>query len=390
MRLSRPRRLFMGLAVLSGGSLVLGACSSSPASGPASSSTPITSRPASAHSYLASLGKVSQLGATVPANGDVNPYGIALVRQSSGSLHAGDVLVSNFNDKGNVQGTGTTLVTLSPSGKLSVFAKLSSLPAADKCPGGIGLGTGLVILPGDFVVSASIPAAGPSGAPANANPVGCLVILDSSGHVVETWSNRHINGPWDMTSVVKGNKATLFVSNVLSRTPGTRGVPSTGLCNVVRISVTLGSGMPRMTASTVVGSRFKWQVNNPTFMLGPTGLALSKTGVLYVAQTLGSHVTAIPNALNRTTPVTDSSSILSRGGGLNEPLGAVMAPNGDLLVTNGGNGNIVEITPQGRQVATRTLVHNGAGALFGITLSANGRGLVFVNDGANAVDVTAG
>src|ERR1700674_759086 len=45
---------------------------------------------------------------TVPANGDVNPYGVAFVPKdfvSGGAIHPGDVLVANFNDKGNVQGT---------------------------------------------------------------------------------------------------------------------------------------------------------------------------------------------------------------------------------------------------------------------------------------------
>jgi hypothetical protein len=54
-----------------------------------------------------------------------------------------------------------------------------------------------------------------------------------------------------------------------------------------------------------------------------------------------------------------------------------------LIVTNGNDGNIVEITPQGRQIAKVTLANHGAGDLFGITLSAGGKGILFVNDGAN-------
>src|SRR5438309_2324458 len=37
---------------------------------------------------------------TVPANGDVNPYGVAFVPKGfpkGGTIHPGDVLVSNFN-----------------------------------------------------------------------------------------------------------------------------------------------------------------------------------------------------------------------------------------------------------------------------------------------------
>ena len=50
---------------------------------------------------------------TVPANGDVNPYGVAFVPQGfqrgNGPLQPGDILVSNFNNSSNLQGTGTTL-----------------------------------------------------------------------------------------------------------------------------------------------------------------------------------------------------------------------------------------------------------------------------------------
>ena len=45
---------------------------------------------------------------TVPSNGDLNPYGLAVVPAGfpgGGVLHAGDYLVSNFNDKANTQGT---------------------------------------------------------------------------------------------------------------------------------------------------------------------------------------------------------------------------------------------------------------------------------------------
>jgi hypothetical protein len=46
---------------------------------------------------------------------------------------------------------------------------------------------------------------------------------------------------------------------------------------------------------------------------------------------------------------------------------------------NGGNGRIVETTPAGNTTA-KTLVHNGAGDLFGLALVPGARGLYFVND----------
>src|SRR6202040_4204800 len=100
-----------------------------------------------------------------------------------------------------------------------------------------------------------------------------------------------------LTASVTGSNASIFVSNALSRPPGHKQLPPTGLCTVTRINVSLHSGAPRMTSTAVVGRGFPWKVNHATFVLAPTGLALSTSGTLYVAQTLGNHITAIPNAL---------------------------------------------------------------------------------------------
>lgn len=74
---------------------------------------------------LSRLTHVTNVGSTVPGNGDVNPYGIVKVKTTRGALQAGDLLISNFNDKANQQGTGTTIVQLSPSGHRTVFAHIT-------------------------------------------------------------------------------------------------------------------------------------------------------------------------------------------------------------------------------------------------------------------------
>src|ERR1700722_13688919 len=82
------------------------------AAAPCSSTTSTSSsaRPAMPAAFLVELHGLTQVTSTVPANGDVNPYGVAVVPASGGRLIAGDILVSNFNDKANVQGTGTTIL----------------------------------------------------------------------------------------------------------------------------------------------------------------------------------------------------------------------------------------------------------------------------------------
>ena len=45
---------------------------------------------ASGSSFIAGLNKVNQIASTVPANGDRNPYGMAVVPKSVGNLVQGD------------------------------------------------------------------------------------------------------------------------------------------------------------------------------------------------------------------------------------------------------------------------------------------------------------
>ena len=388
------RRAFATLCVGATAVIGLSACSTGKSAAPTTSQPPTSSTSQTTTppqlAFLSSLGKPVQVGSTVPPNGDVNPYGVAIVQSTAGTLTAGDVLVSNFNDRANVQGTGTTLVAISPAGKLKVFASItaSSLSSSQTCPGGIGLSTALAILPGDWVVVGSAPAAGPSGAPANVDPNGCLIVLNSAGAVVETWSNADINGPWDLTASASGTEAEIFVSNVLSRPGGATTTPATGMCGIARLDVSLSGTVPELMGETVIGNDFAWKVNQPTFMLGPTGVALGSNGSLYVAQTLSNRITVIPDATTRTSAIADGTNTLTSGGFLNAPLGMTIAPNGDVVVMNGNDGNAVEITPQGRQIAKLTLVSNGAGTLFGLAITDDGR-LVFVNDGSNALDMTS-
>ena len=85
--------------------------------------TAASAQPSGPVSYLSHFSKLTTIASTVPHNGDVNPYGIAIVRHAAGRLAAGDVLISNFNDKANLQGTGKTIVQISPGGHRSLFAQ---------------------------------------------------------------------------------------------------------------------------------------------------------------------------------------------------------------------------------------------------------------------------
>ncbi len=340
------------------------------------------------HSFLRSLGAVSRVASTVPPDGDVNPYGIAIVPTTIGHLVAGDTLVSNFNDKANVQGTGTTIVQITPQRSVRLFSRISHLRPGLSCPGGVGLDVALGILPGGWVVVGSLPTASGGSLP-DIDPAGCLIVLDADGVPVETISNDNLVGPWDMTVEATPERATLFVANAFGGGSGIdTGPPIVTVSTVVRFVMSLSpTRPPRLTSTTIVGSGFPWIANHAAVVLGPTGSALGRNGTLYVDDTQRNTISAIPDAMTRTDAVAYGSSIISSGGALNAPLGMALTPGGDLVVVNGDDGDAVEVTPGGDQIASRTLIRNGVGDLIGLAVTPHGGGVEFGDDGANTLDL---
>jgi len=338
-------------------------------------------------SFIGPFNTVSTIAPTVPANGDVNPYGVAVVSRSVGNLIKGDVLVSNFNDSANLQGTGTTIVEVAPGGAVSLFARLNPATLPGPCPGGVGLTTALVTLQAGWVIVGSLPTSDGTSATAQA---GCLIVLDSMGRAVKTLSGPLIDGPWDMTAVDRLFAATLFVTNVLNGTvAGSPNVVNRG--TVVRIELTnLGGRVPLALSETVVGSGFPERTDPSALVIGPTGLGLGPNRVLYVADSLDNRIAAIPGALGRLSSAGIGLTV-STNGSLNDPLGLAIAPNGDILTVNGGDGNIVETTPQGAQVAETLLDSTGSppgnGTLFGLSVVPGGQGAYFVDDGTNTLNL---
>ena len=301
-------------------------------------------------------------------------------------MSRGNILISNFNNAGssptgNFQGRGTTIVQMTPEGSLSLFAEINPSTLPGECPGGVGLTTALAVLPNGYVVVGSLPTTDGTAATAKE---GCLIVLDSTGKVVETFSGPPINGPWDMTALTYGDDATLFVTNVLNGTVAAEG----GIVNegtVVRIRVhTSARHAPTFSDPDVIATGFPERTDPNALVVGPTGVALGFGGTLYVADTQGNRIAAVPNALFRGTTVDGRGNTVAKAGFLNNPLGLTLAPNGDLLAANASDGNIVEATPFGHQFQP---VETGAGAggLFGLTVVPNLRGVYFVNDANNTL-----
>ena len=339
-------------------------------------------------SLLASLHTNSMVASTVPANGDVNPYGVAVVPRTSGALVRGNVLVSNFNNSANLQGTGTTIVQVAPDGTFSLFAQLTPGSLNGPCPGGVGLTTALAVLRSGWVIVGSLPTSDGTAATAGA---GCLIVVNNQGQPVGTLSGNGINGPWDMTAVGMDNRVVLFVTNVLNGTVAGNGAP---VQQGTVLRIVLGfpeededGGAPVELSHMVIASGFSERTDPSALVIGPTGVALGHDDVLYVADTFANRIAAIAHALFRSTDAGTGTTV-SAGGALNAPLGLAIAGNGHILTTNGGDGNMVETTPHGVQVDSQFVDSTGAGAgtLFGLAL-AHPKAVYFVNDGNNTLNV---
>ena len=341
--------------------------------------------------YLGTLTHNTFVASTIPGNGDLNPYGVAVVPRSTGALVQGDVLVSNFNNSDNEEGTGSTIVQVNPgTDAVTQFAGISD----PGCPGGVGLTTALVVLRSGWVIVGSLPST--DGLPDGLDGTGCLIVLDSHGHVRETLTGDGINGPWDMTALDGGGITDLFVTNVLNGiVPPPAGSSTDSTASegtVLRIVITSGpSALPRRLATTTIGSGFRERTDPTALIIGPTGVGLGPDGTLYVADTLANRVAKIPDAVLRLSDDGTGQTVSENGatGPLQGPLGLAIAPNGDILTVNGGNPNIVEVTPGGQVVANeeidRSTPGGAAGDLFGLAVSLDGRAVYYVNDGNNSL-----
>jgi hypothetical protein len=323
---------------------------------------------------------------TVPSNGDVNPYGVAVVPRSIGNLVRGDVLVSNYNNKSNLNGTGTTITEVNPAtGQRMLFARLTPSRLPSSCPGGIGLTAGLVVLQNGWVVVESLPTSDGSSRTARS---GCIIVLNSLGHAKIVIARSWLRGPWAMTAVDHGNNVQLFVTTVLNGTSG-HWNQQVNTATVVRINLWVTRQTFQMKTAVVVASNLPVKLSTAGFIQGPTGVAVIGNR-LFIANSLTNKVTWVNWATTRHGSG-GSGWTLTSGGLLNSPLVVIVFHN-ILLVTNGNNGNLVAISLTGRTSLVKALNTTstsgsspGAGALFGMAASMDGQWVYYIDDLENSL-----
>jgi hypothetical protein len=325
------------------------------------------------------------LASTIPSNGDVNPYGVAFVPKSfpeGGSLSFGDIVVSNFNNSANLQGTGTTIVSISPNGTQTLFFQ---------GPTGLGLSTALGVLRAGFVIVGNVPSVNGAGTCTQIGDEetgveqGSLIILDRHGRIVKTLtSEKFLNGPWDLTIRDNGDTAAVFVSNVLSGT-------------VTRLDLAVDDDDVSVIGKAQIASGYLHRCDANAFVIGPTGLALQPhSDTLYIASTGDNTIFEVKNASTRSSDAGQGTVFVSDPVHMHGPLGLGLAPNGDLLATEGDAINpdpahfsvITEFSPAGQFIG-QFQIDPAVGSAFGLAIVPLSDGFRFaaVDDGNNILDV---
>lgn len=344
------------------------------------------------------------IGSTKGSNGDQNPYGLALksyIGYPSGDLKFTDIYPCNFNNKANVQGTGTTLTALvpKPGAKPKTILANKALEgcAADTLDGSNDLWTAAF---GAGALTEWIP---------NKAPV--------------TFKGGLYVRPWAVTFTSSG---TLYPTQAIFTADASTGTLiltescSSGYCQVQNLPVVKG---------------FKVNHGKPGSILGPSGMIFdpyavntklcgpTPCGALYVVDGADNIVYAIYNALNLghagcnkptescivvgptgktfTGPDKAWIKVIYSGAPLNGPISSTIvypAANvpGNLVVGNTldpkGQNLLIELSPAGKVLDVDNVDKGAAGALFGMQawpLPTQGatKQLFFNDDNANNVQV---
>lgn len=334
----------------------------------------VNSHAQSTSSILNSLG-TPQVLSTIPSNGDVNPYGVAFVPAgfpAGGLLAPGDILVSNYNNNQNLQGTGTTIVDFRAGQQTQFF----------QAPAGSGLSTGLAVLKAGFVLVANMPTK--DGTSATVQP-GSLVAINPQGQSVWTYANKKvIDGPWDFTVFDQGSKVTVFVSNVLNGT-------------IERVVLSLSNGAIAVVSATEISSNYMHRGDPAALEVGPTGLAYDATrDTLYVASADDNAIYAMPDATQVGENGLKGFRIYSDPLHLHGALALTLAPNGNLICSSNDVVNavaaqpseLVEFTRGGVFVAEHSVDPNQGGS-FGLGFgTVNGKTtFAAVDDNTSSLEV---
>ncbi len=310
---------------------------------------------------------------TVPPTGpaESNPYGVAVVPDgvpTSGKLRPGDILVSNFNGAGGVQGTGTTVLRVTPGGVISTLFTSTEL----------GLTGALTVLKSGLILVGNVPNSSTDGGTTADGGVsigfGALQVLDSSGALVKTLTDdKLLAGPWGLAVNDMGKTAQIFVSNVMTGT-------------VTRLDVSIAGTALTVNDKVQIASGYATRTDPGALVVGPGGMVYDASNdTLYVAsesekvgKVEAGSIFAVAKAGATKSDNGKGTLIYADATHLHGPVGLIQAPDGNFIAANTDAVNsdskqpseLVEFTAAGKFI-DQVSVDPSTGAAFGLAVGSS-------------------
>lgn len=309
--------------------------------------------PVDTTSILKKLTKDVEIGSTVdPKNGDVGPRSLALARLNYGKIRKGDLLVCNFADSAGNAGKGTTIELLSSKAgsKPRTLVQSSLIEGCD----------GAAITQGDQVYAGGL--------------LGKKVEwFDQNGQFKKTYGSPIEDPLYDTFGTCAYGYGCLYSTVYVFV-----GDAQTGAIDILLLG-TFGKPTPLQAVSG-------FAVNKASGYgaLGPSGFAYNyKQGTLFVADGVDNTLVAIENTRNLKSkdeivvkqggksftckhPKSACAKLVLAGSPLDKPLAATLLPNGNIIVANTGKNELVELTPAGQVLATKTVDTGKSPAIFAL------------------------
>ena len=311
-------------------------------------------------SILKKLTKDVEIGSTIdPKNGDMGPRAISLVRSTFG-LKKGQLLVCNFDDSAGNAGKGTTIEVLDPKphSKPATFTQNAKLAGCD----------------GDAITEANqVYASGFTS--------GVATQYDQTGQLKQTYRSP-VQAPLadaDADCGLAYAPEDIYVSN------------STNGAMIKLAFLPVSGGKAKMTE---VMSGFAANKGSGWSALGPSGMQYDNRRMndlckdtLYIVDGVDNTVVAVSNASNLlekdeivvqpggkkfkcSNPKRTCATLVYSGSPLNAPVASALLPNGNLIVANTKGGNeLVELTPAGKVLGTKTIDTSKTADVFGLLAS---------------------
>lgn len=302
-------------------------------------------------SILKKLTKDVVIGSTVdPTNGDTGPRGVAVVRANYG-LKKGEIVVCNFADKNGNAGKGTTIELFkpAPSSNPTTFVQSSKIGGCD----------GVATTEGNDVYASALTAGDVTG-------------WNNSGGFVKSYGSP-LKAPLALAEASNSNfyaAEYIFASDastggIVSWSVNTYGNPNP-------LEVVTGFGVNKGTG---------WNA------LGPLGVAYyPKKDELFVADTQTNTVVYFTHAselLVKDEVVVQPDGktfkckypgsknpcgkLVKAGAPLNAPGTMAVLPNGNLLVANTADNNVIEMTAGGKVLdKTAVVPSSSTGVIYGL------------------------